>query len=80
MDPGGFRTPAGGPGMGHYVAFKHGVRGLTKSLAVEFGPYGIRVLALAPTVIDTPGMGIMREQATKAAGGAPWEICSSRSH
>jgi NAD(P)-dependent dehydrogenase (short-subunit alcohol dehydrogenase family) len=28
---------AGGPGMAHYVASKHGVRGLTKSLAVELG-------------------------------------------
>ena len=66
----GFR--AGGPGMAHYVASKHGVRGLTKSLAVEFGPYGIRVLALAPTLIDTPGIGVMREEAKKAAGGAPF--------
>lgn len=65
----GFR--AAGPGVAHYVASKHGVRGLTKSLAVEFGPYGIRVLALAPTVIDTPGMAVMREQAKNAAGGAP---------
>lgn len=62
---------AGGPGMAHYVASKHGVRGLTKSLAVELGPYGIRVLALAPTLIDTPGIAVLREQAKKAAGGAP---------
>lgn len=62
---------AGGPGLAHYVASKHGVRGLTKSLAVEFGPYGIRVLALAPTLIDTPGITVLREQAKQAAGGAP---------
>lgn len=62
---------AGGPGVAHYVASKHGVRGLTKSLAVEFGPYGIRVLAVAPTLIDTPGIAVLREQAKKAAGGAP---------
>ncbi len=47
---------AAGPGVAHYVSSKHAVRGLTKSLAVELGPYGIRVLALAPTIIDTPGM------------------------
>jgi NAD(P)-dependent dehydrogenase (short-subunit alcohol dehydrogenase family) len=47
---------AAGPGVAHYVASKHGVRGLTKSLAVELGPHGIRVLALAPTLIETPGI------------------------
>ena len=29
--------------------------GLTKSLAIELGPHNIRVLALAPTLISTPG-------------------------
>src|SRR5260370_9298 len=42
--------------IAHYVASKHGVRGLTKSLAIELGPHNIRVLALAPTLISTPGI------------------------
>lgn len=58
---------AAGPGIAHYVASKHGVRGLTKSLAVELGRYGIRVLALAPTLIETPGIEEGRA-AFKAAG------------
>lgn len=45
----------GAASLAHYVASKHGVRGLTKSLAIELGPHNIRVLALAPTVISTPG-------------------------
>jgi NAD(P)-dependent dehydrogenase (short-subunit alcohol dehydrogenase family) len=58
---------AGGPGVAHYVASKHAVRGLTKSLAVELGPHGIRALAVAPTLIDTPGIAAGR-QAFEQAG------------
>ncbi len=43
-----------GVGIAYYVATKHAVRGLTKSLAGELGRYNIRVLALAPTFILTP--------------------------
>lgn len=63
----GFR--AAGPGVAHYVASKHGVRGLTRALAVELGPYGIRVLALAPTLISTPGIDELRKQAAAAMPG-----------
>jgi NAD(P)-dependent dehydrogenase (short-subunit alcohol dehydrogenase family) len=38
----------GGPGMAHNAAAKAGVGNLTKTLAVEWAPYGIRVNALAP--------------------------------
>ena len=43
------------PGYSHYVSSKHAVLGLTKSLAVELGRHGIRVLAIAPANVDTPG-------------------------
>ena len=36
-----------------YVASKHGVVGLTKALAVEWGRYGIRVNCLCPGVTET---------------------------
>ena len=49
----GFRAYA--TGASHYIASKFGMRGLTQALAVELGPYGIRVLDVAPTFTVTPG-------------------------
>ena len=58
---------AGGPGMAHYVSSKHAMLGLTKSLAIELGPDNIRVLAVAPTLIETPGIDAGRD-AFRSAG------------
>jgi NAD(P)-dependent dehydrogenase (short-subunit alcohol dehydrogenase family) len=37
-----------------YCLTKHGLEGLTKAMALELAPHGIRVLSIAPTFIDTP--------------------------
>jgi NAD(P)-dependent dehydrogenase (short-subunit alcohol dehydrogenase family) len=33
---------------------KHAIEGLTKAMAVELAPLGIRVVSVAPTYIETP--------------------------
>lgn len=44
----------GGPDRAVYSATKHAVEGMTKSMAIEWGPHGIRVNTIAPTFIRTP--------------------------
>ena len=53
----------GQPLMAHYVSSKAGMIGLTKSLALEFGPKGITVNTIPPGFIDTPML-----RATEAKG------------
>lgn len=55
------------PGMPHYVASKAGVIGLTRSLAREFAPLGIRVNTIAPGGVDTP---MLRRNSDAVLAGA----------
>src|SRR4051794_20397633 len=77
---------AGLRGMGrlsHYAASKWGLTGLTKSWAIELAPYGIRVVSIHPTGVDTPlndGLAAMEgktpEEIAEASAGnllpVPW--------
>ncbi|MBI1416793.1 MAG: SDR family oxidoreductase [Limimaricola sp.] len=44
----------GGIDRAVYAATKHALEGMTKSMAIEWGPHGIRVNTIAPTFIRTP--------------------------
>jgi 2-deoxy-D-gluconate 3-dehydrogenase len=44
-------------GLAHYDASKHGAWGFTKNAALELAEYGIRVNAIAPGGVATPGVG-----------------------
>ncbi|MFD4508564.1 SDR family NAD(P)-dependent oxidoreductase [Streptomyces sp. NPDC058457] len=66
----GFRGTA--PGLAAYVGSKHAARGLTRQLALEFAPFGIRVLGVAPTFVPTEG-----NLAAAAAAGVDSEAIMS---
>ncbi len=60
----------GQPYMAAYVSSKAAVIGLTKSLALEFGPKGITVNTIPPGFIDTP---MLRANEAKGRLGGPVE-------
>jgi NAD(P)-dependent dehydrogenase (short-subunit alcohol dehydrogenase family) len=70
------------PGFGPYNAGKSGAVGLVKSMAYDWGRYGIRVNGLAPThgmsvnfalPPDADVLGMSYEQASIAESGADWD-------
>ncbi|MEO3768416.1 SDR family oxidoreductase [Streptomyces sp. B5E4] len=48
------------PGLGSYTASKNSVTGLVQAAAIENGAHGIRVVALAPGMTDTPMLDVHR--------------------
>ncbi|WP_428487982.1 SDR family NAD(P)-dependent oxidoreductase [Rhodopila sp.] len=44
----------GGQNRTVYCMTKHGIEGLTKAMAIDLAPYGIRVNSIGPTFVDTP--------------------------
>jgi NAD(P)-dependent dehydrogenase (short-subunit alcohol dehydrogenase family) len=59
-----------GPDRAVYAANKHALEGMTKAMAIEWGPHGIRVNTLCPTFIRTP----LAEQTLKNPERRAWII------
>ena len=55
------------PNAGEYIAAKHGVIGLTRAAAAEYGARGIRVNAVLPGIIRTPMIARLSEDARFSA-------------
>ena len=62
----GMRTP--------YAAAKWAVIGLTKSIAIELGPYGVRANAICPGSVDGPRMRAVIEREAAARGASADEV------
>jgi NAD(P)-dependent dehydrogenase (short-subunit alcohol dehydrogenase family) len=71
-------------GNGAYTAAKHGVVGLTRNAAAEYGPQGLRINCVGPGYIETPLLaGLPAEQKAALVGkhplgrlGRPEEVAS----
>jgi NAD(P)-dependent dehydrogenase (short-subunit alcohol dehydrogenase family) len=57
-------------GIAHYAAAKAGVIGLTRQIAVDYGPHGVRCNAICPSTIPTPLVTkVWQERSAPQAGG-----------
>jgi len=65
----------GSPGMSVYAATKAAIRNFARSWALELAPRGIRVTALCPGPVDTPGMtGVLKQLARSGDSAQGLEV------
>ncbi len=59
----------GSPNRTVYCMTKHALEGLTKAMALELAPHGIRVVSVAPTFVETP---LVKQMCADKPGFAEW--------
>lgn len=72
-------------GVAHTVAARSGVIGLSRNLAVEWAPLGIRINCVAPGVIETAGWNVYSPEAVATYPmsnpmkrvGTPWDVAEA---
>lgn len=72
-------------GVAHTIAARSGVAGLSRAVAVEWAPLGIRVNCIAPGAIETPGWRVYSPEARATYAttnpmmrtGTTWEIAEA---
>lgn len=64
----------GYPNRAPYAAAKWGIIGLMKTLAMEWGPFGVRANAICPGAVEGPRMAGVMEREAAAKGTTPDEI------
>ena len=72
-------------GLAHSIAARSGVIGLSRSVAVEWAPFNIRVNCVAPGAIETEGWNVYTPEARAAyprsnpmmRAGSPWDVAEA---
>lgn len=67
----------GAPYMSAYTASKHGVVGLTRSLALELNRHGVTVNAICPGYVDTPMADAAAASIARTTGRSPAEAVAT---
>jgi citronellol/citronellal dehydrogenase len=78
-------TERGIPGIAHTVAARAGVIGVSRTVAVEWAPLGIRVNCVSPGLIGTEGLAVYPPEAAQEwpksnpmkRWGSPWDIAQA---
>lgn len=68
------------PGLSAYIASKQGLVGFSQSLAAEVGSQGVRVIAFAPGMVNTPGIRAVAERLPSLLGMSQEQFLSLSMH